>query len=440
MRFARRRLLALLAVFLMVAAAACGDDDGGGDGAATTADGGGSAEGDTVTIFGAFIDSEAEAFEEALAPFEDETGIDVQYEGTGDFTELVRLRAEGDDLADILVFPNPGLMTEFVTDGHVLELSGAALEAFEGNYNEDWQTFGSVDGAPHGMFVKAAPKSLVWYPIPEFEDAGYEIPTTWDELVALSQQIADDGNTPWCIGMEDGESTGWVGTDWMEDLVLRLHGPEVYDQWVAHEIPFDDPQIVEAATAMLEIWGNPDFVRGGTQTIRTTAFGDSPVPMFDDEPGCFLHRQASFISTFFPDEVQESLSTDEPQAGVFPLPPVEGDAAPAMGGGDVAGMTDDRDAVLQTMAFLGSPEFAAGWAPVGGYISPHEGFDTDLYPSDLDRSIGELVADAPAFRFDGSDLMPGSVGSGTFWEAIIAMVGGTAPEEALAEVEASWPS
>jgi alpha-glucoside transport system substrate-binding protein len=226
----------------------------------------------------------------------------------------------------------------------------------------------------------------------------------------------------------------------MEDIVLRLHGPEVYDEWVAHEIPFDDPRIVEAGEMLAEIWLDADFVRGGSQTIRTTNFGDSPAAMFEDPPGCFLHRQASFITTFFPDDVQETLPTDEPQAGVFGLPPIEGDTAPAMGGGDAAGMTDDRDAVLQTMAFLGTTEFAEGWAPAGGYIAPHEGFDTSVYPSDLERQIGELVANAPAFRFDGSDLMPAEVGAGTFWEAMIAIVSGTPPEEALGEVEATYPS
>lgn len=437
MGHARRRWGVLLLALALVAVG-CGDDDDDAGGAG--GDDGGAVEGDTVTVFGAFIDAEAAAFEAALEPFEEETGIDVRYEGSGDFNDLIRLRAEADDLADIVIFPNPGLLAEFANDGHVVELSGEALDAFDGNYNEDWQSFGSVDDVPYGMFIKASPKSLVWYPVPEFEEAGYEIPETWDELRALSQQIADDGATPWCIGIEDGESTGWVATDWMEDIVLRLHGPEVYDQWVAHEIPFDDPMIVEAAEMMNEIWQNPAFVRGGTQTIRTTKFGDAPRPMFDDPPGCFLHRQASFISTFFPDEVQASLSGEDPQAGVFALPPIDGDAAPAMGGGDAAGMTDDRDAVVQTMAFLGTTDFAEGWAPAGGYISPHEGFDVSVYPTELDRQIGELVAEAPAFRFDGSDLMPAAVGSGTFWTAMVDMTAGTPPAEALAAVEASYPS
>ncbi|MGH9136650.1 MAG: ABC transporter substrate-binding protein [Acidimicrobiales bacterium] len=419
----------MLLVAAALVAAGCGDDDdeaGGGGG--------------TVTIFGAFVDDEAAAFEAALVPFEEESGIDVRYEGSGSFNDLIRIRAEADDLADIVVFPQPGLLAEFARDGHVVPLTGTALDSFNNNYNEDWQTFGTVDGDPYGIWFKAAVKSLVWYPSPQFEDAGYEVPETFDDLLALSQQIVDDGGTPWCIGIESAEATGWVATDWMEDIVLRLHGGDVYDQWVNHEIPFDDPQIVEAAEMMNEIWQNPDFVRGGTQTILTTPFGDSPRPLFDDPPGCFLHRQASFITENFPDDVQASLATDDPAAAVFPLPPVDGDAAPVVGAGDAAGMTDDRDAVVQTMAFLGTTDFAAGWAAAGGYFSPHEGFDTSLYQTEIERQIGEILAAAPEFRFDGSDLMPSSVGAGTFWEAMVAVVGGTSPEDAFSTVEGSFPS
>jgi alpha-glucoside transport system substrate-binding protein len=430
--------MAVALVSLALVAAGCGDDDdeGGGGGG----DGGGGGGGSTVSVFGAFVGDEAEAFETALEPFEERTGIDVRYEGTGDFNDLIRIRAQADDLADIVIFPNPGLLTEFAQDGHIVELTGDALASFNDNYSEDWQGYGSVDDAPYGMFIKAAPKSLVWHPNPELEEAGYSVPETWDDLESLGEQIAADGTTPWCIGIEDGESTGWVGTDWMEDIVLRLHGPEVYDQWVNHEIPFDDPRIVEAAELMMDIWGSSDLVRGGTQTILSTAFGDSPRPLFDEPPGCYLHRQASFITTFFPDDVQETLASDDPAAAVFVLPPIGEGAAPVVGGGDAAGMTSDRDAVLQTMAFLGTTEFAEGWAPAGGYIAPHEGFDTSLYPTELERQIGTIVADASSFRFDGSDLMPATVGAGTFWEAIVNMVSGTPPADALAAVEASWPA
>jgi alpha-glucoside transport system substrate-binding protein len=79
-----------------------------------------------------------------------------------------------------------------------------------------------------------------------FADAGYEVPTTMEELVALSDQIVADGGTPWCIGLGSGDASGWPATDWVEDIMLRTQSPETYDAWVTNELPFDSPEVVNA--------------------------------------------------------------------------------------------------------------------------------------------------------------------------------------------------
>jgi alpha-glucoside transport system substrate-binding protein len=72
---------------------------------------------------------------------------------------------------------------------------------------------------------KADVKSLVWYVPENFEDAGYEVPGTMEELKALTEQIVADGETPWCIGLGSGGATGWPATDWVEDMMLRTQPP-----------------------------------------------------------------------------------------------------------------------------------------------------------------------------------------------------------------------
>lgn len=435
----RWRILALMCAFALVAVA-CGDDDddngdaGGGNG------GNGDLEGTTVEIFGAFVDAEADAFQESLAAFEEESGITIEYEGTPDFANLIRVRTQGGDAPDIAMFPQPGLMADIVRGGGGIALDGDLLETVEANYSDVWLDLGQVDGDPYAVWFKAAVKSIVWYPVAEFEDAGYEIPETWDDLLALTDQIAGDGTTPWCIGIEDSGATGWVATDWVEDLMLRLHGGEVYDQWVNHEIDFDDPQVVEAVEAMGEIWLNDDYVYGGTQSILTTPFGDAPNAMFDDPPNCFLHRQATFISTFFPDDVQETLSGDSPAALPFFLPGTSADDRPVLGTGDAAVMMDDRPEVRAVMEYLATPESGEAWAQSGGYFSPHQGFDTSLYPTQAEQLAQEYLTNATEFRYDGSDLMPGEVGAGSFWTAMVEYVNGRSAEDVLGEVESGWPS
>src|SRR5690554_543725 len=229
----------------------------GGDVEEPDTEAGGDLAGTVVTVFGPFVEDEQTRFEQAIAPFEEETGVDVQYEGSSEFESLIQVRTEGGDPPDVAALPQPGLMRDLAAAGHLVPLPDSVISQIESNYAPVWLDLGSFEGTPYGIFHRVNVKSLVWYPEPAFTDAGYTAPESWEELQALTQQIIDDGGVPWCIGMEAGGGTGWVATDWVEDLMLRLHGPDVYDQWVNHEIPFNDPQVAEAVETMGEIWLDP---------------------------------------------------------------------------------------------------------------------------------------------------------------------------------------
>jgi ABC-type glycerol-3-phosphate transport system substrate-binding protein len=232
-----------------------------------------------------------------------------------------RSRVRGGDAPEIALFPQPGLLLDMSPDLAPFDEAGIDVEALSGTLIPGFLDSATRDGQVYGAPVNMAVKSLVWYPKQAFEDAGYEVPETHAELLELSDQIVSDGGTPWCVGIESGPDTGWPATDWLEDYVLRTAGPDAYDQWVAGELGFASPEVTEAAETAGDILLNDDYVDGGGRAIVNTPFGDAPRDMFDEEPGCWLHRQASFITTFFPEEVQEDL--DE-VAGVFMLPPVEG--------------------------------------------------------------------------------------------------------------------
>lgn len=434
----RARLWLLMALIMALSigiAAGCGDDDddGGGEGAS------GDLDGTTVSIFGAYVDEEASRFEASVAAFEDETGIDIQYEGTPDFANLIRIRVDGGDAPDIAMFPQPGLMAGFARDGALKPLDGELLTRLQDNYPESWQELAAVDGTPYVMWYKTAVKSLVWTPAPQFAEAGYEAPQTFDELNALADQIQADGTAPWCIGIENAGATGWVGTDWIEDIMLRLHGPEVYDQWVSHEIPFNDPRVKEAFDMLGSIWLDDDKVFGGTRQILTTPFGDSPRALFSG-PDCFLHRQAGFITSFFPDDVQESLTTDAPQAEVFYFPAINEEfTQPVLVAGDGAAMFNDRPEVRAVMDYLGQGESGTEWTKAGSYLSPHNDFDATLLPTQAERDAADILAGASVVRFDGSDLMPAAVGGGSFWRGMVEYVNGKDADEVLNDIEESFP-
>ena len=395
-------------------------------------------EGSEVTIFGKWTEGEEENFVAALAPFEEATGIDVKYEGSAEFETLITVRVAGGDAPDIAGFPQPGLMAQFVQEGaipdHAAFLDVAQLEE---NYSEAWTNLATVNGQLSGVFYRASTKSIVWYPVDAFAEAGYEIPQTWDDMIALSDQIVADGGTPWCISMEHGGVTGWVATDWLEDILLRTASPDIYDQWVNHEIPFNHPEVLEAAAIMEEIWFNPDYVYGGTTGILTIWVGDTQTPMFEEDgPQCWMHRQAGWIPDFWPEGTAAGVDSS-----FFYLPPIEAEFGnPVLGGGDVFSAFNDRPETAALIEYLASPEGAEVWVKNGGFISPNRGVSSDWYGSYVDQAQAEILQNATTLRFDASDLMPAEVGAGTFWSGMVDWVSGTDKETVFQTIEASWPT
>ena len=134
----------------------------------------------------------------------------------------------------------------------------------------------SDTGAIHGVVVNLNSKSLVWTNEPEFTDLGYEAPSDWASFMSLANEMVADGQTPFCLGIESGDADGWPATDWVETIVLRTAGPDFYDQWINHEVPFDDPIVVDAIRTVGEMVhhaGVPrhESCRGRRSTVRSFA-------------------------------------------------------------------------------------------------------------------------------------------------------------------------
>ncbi|MCM1984919.1 ABC transporter substrate-binding protein [Lyngbya confervoides] len=399
--------------------------------------GGGSSEsGNTVTILGVVVGEQQQKLEQALAPFEEKTGIDVVYEGTDAFATLLPVRVESGDAPDVAMFPQPGLMAGFAKEGKLVPITSfLEPQTLQEAYPQTWLDLGTVEDTLYGIWYRASVKSLVWYRPDVFEAQGYQTPKTWSELMALSDQMVADGGTPWCLGLESGSATGWPGTDWVEDIMLRTAGPEVYDQWTSHQIPFNDSRVKTAFETFGQVALNPQYVVGGNVGAISTPFGDAPRGLFDNPPRCYLHRQANFIASFFPETVDLNQDVD-----VFVLPEINPQfGAPVLVAGDVFGMFNDTPQARALMEYLASPEPHEIWAELGGFLSPHQQVGLEVYPNAVTRKQAEILTSAETIRFDGSDLMPGAVGTGTFWSGIVDYVSGQSVNEVLESIEASWP-
>ncbi|HCB05415.1 MAG TPA: ABC transporter substrate-binding protein [Nocardioides sp.] len=454
----RRRLGALgLAVGLGLAMSGClqDPDEGGGGGSGGTAGfaDNSSSDGDgKVTILGAYGGDEKANFEKALAPFEKESGIDIEYTEDSDFTTTIKTRVAAGDAPDIGFFPQPGGLLELAATGDIqpidtfLDIGNlqktlvpGLLEStiLPGDPTGDDAVAGA--GRMYGAPMRLANKSLVWYPKKAWDAAGYKAPTTLEELTALEAQIRESGITPWCMAWNADQATGWVGTDWIEQMVLSLYGPDVYNEWTSHAIPFNDPQIVGAFDEFAKIAKTDGQVYGGVQTVVNTQVAESMVPAFRNPPECMLERQGSFEISFLPAKIQADLDNE---VGVFPFPAKEAsaEAPPILGGADLAALFNGNDPdAIEVMQFLTSDKFGAEWAQAGGWLSPHKTFDPANYPNQTTKDIAAAASGASQVVFDGSDVMPKEVGSGTFWTGMVEWIQGKSSEDTTADIEASWP-
>jgi alpha-glucoside transport system substrate-binding protein len=458
----RWQKLAVLPIVFSLVAAACGSDsnesDGttapsaGGDttvaaGADTTvaAGEGGDFGGATVLITGSERDDPSVgAINTVLDAFGEANNIDITFAGDADWEANINTQVEGGNPPNIGIFPQPGKLAEFARAGSIKPLADNVTAAITKNWSPDYSNYANVDGVQYGVPVKTDLKSLVWYQPSAFEAAGYTVPTTFDEFTALIETMAAAGGPkPLCVGIESGTATGWTFTDWVEEMVLRQDGGDVYDQWVSHEIPFNDPKIVTAMDTVLQLWSEENvFASGGN--IAATNFGDNAQPLVDGQ--CYMHRQASFFSGFFP-EGTKFADGSEGAIDVFYFPDINGDK-PVLTAGTYAAAFDEDPATMAVLEYMSTPDYAQKRQAeqtrlldggLSGFLSAAIGQDPSVYQP-LEQGFLAILNDSKLSRFDASDLMPAGVGAGSFWTSGTSAVNGDVDAQTAADdIEATWP-
>ena len=371
----------------------------------------GATPGGTVTVLGVWGGSELESFRAMIGPFERATGVRVQFEGTRDINAVLTTRARGGNPPDIAGLPGPEQMAGFAKDGQLVPLDDIVdLAAMRQQYAPGWLDLARVDGKLYGIFIKAALKGLIWYDPKVFGAAGYGVPKSWDDLVALTDRVARERKTPWCIGLESGAATGWPATDWIENIMLRTAGPDVYAKWYRHQIAWTDPAVRRAWDLFGRIAAAPRNVYGGIQGELATNFGEAPFPLFAHPPGCYLHHQATFVQDF----IQKQYPNLKPAIdfNFFLFPRIDPGVPPSVEvAGDLFGMFRDTPQARALMRYLATPAAQAIWVKRGGALSPNRRVDLQQYPDPVGRRAAEIMTAAPTVRFDASDLMPDPVAS-----------------------------
>lgn len=402
-------------------------------------------DGGEVEVYTTITGVELGQLEESFADFQDCTGLTVNVVSSDQFETEINIRVDGGNPPDLAIIPQPGLLQTLVGTGEVVPAPASVEANVDEFWSADWKNYGTVGQTFYAAPLMASVKGWIWYSPADFEANGYEIPATWPELLDLTAEMAANGGSgpdykPWCIGFESGTATGWAGTDWIEDIVLRLHGADAYDQWVAGDLDFTSPEITAAFEQFGNIALNTDYINGGLggpQSIVDTSFQEGGLPIL--EGSCSLHHQASFYEAQWLD----AGATVAPDGDIwaFLTPPVnEGDPAAVTGGGEFVASFNDSDEVAAVQTYMSSDTWANNRVGLGGVISANRGLDPTLASSEVGQeSIRILQDENTVFRFDGSDLMPSAVGASSFWTEITNYVQGKDLDTVLEDIEASWP-
>jgi alpha-glucoside transport system substrate-binding protein len=427
-----RATVALGAVAVLTAG--CASEDVG-------ATGGDSSSRTTIEVMYSLTGEQEAGFQNEVDVWAEENDVEVTFSQTSSFNELIITRAQGNDAPDVALFPQPRIMREMADQNLLADLSDIVDQGDLDLMIDDALETGAVGGTQFAIPTSIDIKSLVFYPKLPFETAGYEVPETYDDLVTLSEEIADSGASPWCFGTDSEEATGWPATDWVENLMLIIHGGDVYKAWVAHEIAFDDDRVVEALDQMEQLLLAEGRTNGGRQSIAENDYDTVARPMFDTPPSCFLHRQGSAVAEEggFPESVLADLDST---VGVFPMPGPTAEDRPVLGGGELAGLFSKGNRYAEDLVrFLASSEYGTnGYAETGAWISARTDFDTDLYPTETLRSIARIGYESTEFVYDGSDQMPVEVGSGSFRREMVAWIRNEQDlQTTLDNIENSWP-
>lgn len=386
-----------------------------------------------ITVLGVWGGQELDVFNAMCKAFTDNTGIEVQFEGTRDLDAVITTRVEAGNPPDVCGLTGPGKMNELAGKGKLVDLSKILdMAAFNKNYSQGWKDLGTVNGTLYGIFMKAAVKGLVWYNPKALSAAGFDVPKndwTWDDMLTESSKIEATGKAPWSVGVESGSASGWVGTDWIENIFLRQNGPQMYKDWYEGKLSWTSPEMKKAWQTFGQIVADPKMAYGGAAYINSTNFGNAAAPLFMNPPQAFFHMQASFIQSFITNQFPEAKPVTDFNFVGFPSINLKYSKAMEVAA-DLFVAFRPTPEVKEFMNYLASAEAQSFWAAGTGGLGTNKNVALTFYPDALTKRAASLLNNTEIVVFDASDMMKPEMNN-AFWSAIVSYINNPSSLDAI---------
>ena len=431
---------ATLGAVAVLTAGCLSSGGGGGGGSKNTSN--------SIELMYGFTGQQSDDFIAVVKPWAQKNDIDIKFSPTANFNQLINTRVQGNQLPDIAIFPQPGVLKGLIGSNMVPLDDLIDLKSTISDEAQGLPDIAKVNGKTYGLPYSINVKSLVWYNPAAFKKAGLTVPTTDAELTSLEDKIIS-GNKgyPWCLGIAAQGANGWPMTDWLEQYVLDYGGLQQYNDWITHKVKFESPLVKKAAQKVQSLLFKPGAINGGGKAAASTDFGAAGNNLFKTtgKSGgqCFMMRQGTFITGFFPKDIQAQIAKkDLTNINAFSIPAPEGGKNGVLGGGDIVGAFKNTPAVKKVISYLvgkdfGTRGYAKEWS---AHLSAHKNFPTSAYANPFQSVAQKAVAAGEVFGFDASDQMPGAVGAGTEWSNLTQWTAGQQSlDTSLKNIDASWP-
>ena len=384
--------------------------------------GGGVSTVKSVDVLNVWSGEEQASFKAVVAPYTQQNGITVKVETTRDVDTELTIRLRGNNPPDIAILPNPGKMQELAKQGKLIPLDGFLdMNQIHNDYSSAWTDLGSYNGHLYAIFYKAANKGTVWYNPAQFQSGGYQVPSTFADMVTLSTNIANSGKFPWSMGVSSGSASGWPAADWMAQIYLNQSGPTMYDKWVAHQIPWTDASIKSAFQTFGQIVNGHNFINGAPQSILATGFQDASYGPFKSPPTSYMYYLGDFTEGF--------IATQFPNlaAGTgfnfFPFPTINTAYQGAVtGGADVVVAMKNNNGVQSLIKYMATAAAQEIWVKRGGFTAVNKSVALSAYPNAVSQASAKQLTSASIYRFGADDLMPSQM-ENAFWQAMLSYIG-----------------
>ena len=364
-----------------------------------------------ISIAGPYF-PQIEYFEEELDLISKDLNVKIRYVPFSDIESEI-IRGTNTKEFDLAIIPNPQGVVNLGERGYLHSVSTALDdEVLTKNYSKHLQeiTTSQKDNINYGVLFRLIPNSLIWYDVGKYERLGSPNFESFEDMISFTKQYSSFDNPLWCMDIESGASTGWIATNWLEDLILHEYGPDIYDDWFKQIITSQNNEITLSILNIGKLIFDENAVYGGNQRIITKEFRNNYRNLLDEDNSCVFSWSGHFASMYFPSNKSYEYDYD-----FFKFPSKSNKNA-MVGIGDSLVILNESNKSIEVFRSLVDDNFGQSWISKrdSAFISGNKNSNIEQIENKMLLKETLLVRNAlneDLFRYDASELMERRIGA-----------------------------